>query len=494
MFTLSQQVFFVVGFIAFACLVTLIGHFSSKGKSNGKSFLTGGSALKLLPLLGTIGATTIGTGSSMGATANGFAYGWGGSIFGVGVTLGLLTMLIFVPVRRFNLITMPEEAQFYFGGSRNVRYVTAVMMFFVEIIWVGVHINGGSKYLSFITGLDGSVSKVIVTVAFLAYTIFGGYLAVVWTDTVQLGVILVGFLSVVVRAIPLAGGYEAIQAAYQAAGNSGALSAYGLESYGILAAASLAAASFFGVISVPVHHTRFFTAQNTETARKAFLVNGVVVFLFSFMPSIIGMSAFTIASAQGVALVSPDFAFVFIATTVLGPVLGLVFLISGLSCTLSSADSDAISGVTILLSDLYPALSGKAVSEKHYKAYSRVGLVAVVLIALLLALSATDIMLYINNVIGALLPGVGVCILLGRLWRRATWQGALACIFGGAGFGILYLMVPPFQSAVVATFAGPAIPATLITLSLGVIVSLTTPADTHSEEERLALVLQSRYE
>ena len=52
------------------------------------------------------------------------------------------------------------------------------------------------------------------------------------------------------------------------------------------------------------------------------------------------------------------------ATNVLAPALGLLLMVSGLSATLSSGDSDAIAGATILMEDIYPLFNhGKRIPE-----------------------------------------------------------------------------------------------------------------------------------
>ena len=54
------------------------------------------------------------------------------------------------PVRKFEPpvfpLVMSEEAQYYYGGKKIVRQVMGFMMFVIEIIWLGNHMNGGSKY------------------------------------------------------------------------------------------------------------------------------------------------------------------------------------------------------------------------------------------------------------------------------------------------------------------------------------------------------------
>lgn len=491
----SYQAFFLIGFIVYIIIMIAVGYFSSRGgKSDGENFLTGGKNLSYFLVFATIGATMIGTGSSMGATANGFKFGWGGSIYGIGAALGILTMLLFVPIRKKGFITMSEEAQFYYGGNKAIRALMGVMMFIVEIIWLGNHMNGGSKYLAYVTGMDPVLSKVITVLAFAVYVFIGGYLAVVWTDAVQFCIIIVGFAFITIKAIPLAGGMESIKAAYEAAGNSGAMGFYGLGSYGALAALALIFSTYMGVIGTPTHRTRIYTSADEGVAKKAFFTSGLTIFLFSITPSIVGMASFAIATKNNATAIleNADFAFSYMVTTALGPALGLFFLIAGLSATMSSGDSDAISGVTILLTDVYPTFTGKTIKHDDYKKYSRIALVVTLLLAFCATLYASDVITYINSVVGSLLPGLGVCMFMGRLWKRATWQGGIACVLSGTVFGILFLTVAPFADAMKTSFGGPAIPATIVSLVLGIVVSLVTPANTLSEEERVKLVMEGR--
>ena len=88
---------------------------------------------------------------------------------------------------------------------------------------------------------------------------------------------------------------------------------------------------------------------------------------------------------------------------------------------------------------------------------------------------------------------MGVALLLGRFWKRATWQGGIATMSSGILFGICFLLIPNFNSWIIDTFAGPALPVTIITLLVGVVVSLVTPKPVHSEQERVALVLAARH-
>jgi SSS family solute:Na+ symporter len=177
---------------------------------------------------------------------------------------------------------------------------------------------------------------------------------------------------------------------------------------------------------------------------------------------------------------------------VLGPTLGLCFLVAGLSATLSSADSDAMAGITILLVDVYATVTGKSVPKEKMVAYSRVSLVITLIVAFLATLFAQDLISYISNVVGSLIPSIAMMMIIGKYWKRATWQGGMACIFSGTIFGFLYLFVPPFQKAVAGVFTGPAIPVSIVAILAGVIGSLATTRVEVSEADALRMVIESR--
>ena len=328
------------------------------------------------------------------------------------------------------------------------------------------------------------------------YVYVGGYLAVVWTDVIQLGILLVGFAAIIIKAVPSAGGWDAIRATYEAAGNNGAMTFYGLGSTGFMAAISLIVASALGEMGAPTFRTRIYTAKDPKTARKGFIFAAIMTLLFSLVPSIIGMSAYTMASANEVLAVleNPDFAFAYMATNVLAPALGLLLMVSGLSATLSSGDSDAIAGATILMEDIYPLFNhGKRIPENKMKNASRIAVVITLLASFLVSLKADGVMAFINNVLGAMMPGMVLTLIIGRLWtKRVTAAAGMCSMVGGTLFGLCYLLIPSLADLLDRNFSGPAIPCAVLTSVICVVVTLCTKRSGKSEQEILDTVLAGR--
>ena len=484
---------FIVGIVVWMAFVVCVGYFGSRGRHDGEKFVTGGRDMNAFLIFCTLGATIIGTGSTIGAISDGFSHAWGGALFCTGSAIGLLLLSTFSGVREKGFVTMSEEAQYYYGGKKIVRQVMGFTMFAAEIIWLGNHITGGATYLSFVFGIDPIWCKLITALAFGAYVFIGGYVAVVKADVIQFCAIVLGFGIIAWKAIPLARGYDEIARAYAAAGKPGAMGFYGLGSYGVMAGISLVLAMTTSVLGCPGNRTRIYTARDARTARRAFLGQGALMFGWGIITAIIGMSCFAIATHKGhLAGFKPDHAFPYMATQVIGPALGLMFLICGLSAAVSSGGSSSISGITILLTDVYPSLTGRKIPPEKYTFVSRIALLVALAIAFSITISVTDMISYIQKAVGAFLPGAAVAMLAGRFWKRATWQGALASVVAGTVLGIAIVAVPPFAEWVRATFGGPAIPAIAVSVAGVVFGSLLSPRDTTSDAQRVAAVLAAR--
>ena len=168
-------------------------------RATGDDFLLGGRSIPLFLTIGTTVATMVGTGSSMGAVGFGYNNGWAGALYGIGGAIGILLLAaLFASVRKLRFMTMSEELAYYVGGSRVVRNVVALLIYIASIGWLGAHILGGGMYLAWITDIDLNTAKFVVAIGFGLYCVIGGYLAVVWTDTIQAILLFIGFIAMAV--------------------------------------------------------------------------------------------------------------------------------------------------------------------------------------------------------------------------------------------------------------------------------------------------------
>ncbi|WP_059104368.1 sodium:solute symporter family protein [Shouchella shacheensis] len=476
----EPQVIYLVVFLGFTLAMVMVGILVSRKNKSGEDFLMGGRGLTLPLLIGTTTATLVGTGSSMGAVGFAFANGWAGALYGVGGSLGMILLLVlFADVRKYNFMTFSEELSFYFGANKLVKGITSVLMYIASIGWLGAHILGGSLYLSWITGLDPLYAKVITALGFAAYTFIGGYLAVVYTDTIQGVILFIGFILLTVLAIQKIGGLGEVTN-----GVTKEMSSFlGIGQMGIVPAISLLVVIAIGVLATPSYRHRIYTSDSVKTVKRGFLITGILFALFSFFPSIVGMSAYILNPEM-----SSEYAFPYLATEVFPLWMGAIVLIAGLSATMSSGSSDFITGVTILLRDVYQVFTGRMPKKENMIASSRVALLVTLVLAFTFTLGTDNIIDYISNFVSTVMSGLFIAAVLGKFWSRATWQGGIASLVGGSITSFIILANESFSSF----WGNPVLPSLFVALIAGVVVSLVTPKNMVTDEEALASLSNER--
>ncbi len=470
---------FLLIFLLYVVSMIVLSLWLARRQSSGEDFLLGNRSVPFILMFGTTIATMVGTGSSMGAIGKGYSDGWAGSLYGIGGAFGILLLAKwFGSARKYQFMTFAEEMAFYYGANKRIKGVVAVLVLLASVGWLGAHILGGGLYLAWITEINLGYAKVIVALAFGIYVLIGGYMAVVWTDSIQAIVLFFGFILMVVLSIHQAGGLSAVQASMPTTPLAF------LEGKELLPSISLAFVIFVGVLATPAFRQRIYSSDNIRTIKRSFYLSGTVYLLFSLIPALIGMSAYHLNPG----LDNSNFAFPYMATEVLPAAIGMIVLIAGLSATMSSASSDAIAGVAILLRDVFILFFGRMPASEKAVTYSRWGVFGITTLALIFTLYATDVIDYIKYMVSIILSGLFVCVLMGKYWPRATWQGGIATLVGGATCSILIMNVPAYD----AFWGNPVIPAVIAATILGVAVSLITPRNTVSEQEAARVLQEER--
>ena len=470
---------FLACFVIYVACLTAFGWWMSRRKQSGEDFLLGGRALPFFLTLGTTVATMVGTGSSMGAVGKGYVSGWAGSFYGIGGTIGiLLTAWLFAQTRKHRFITMAEELSSYVGASRFVSSIVAIFSYLACVGWLGLHILGGGKYLEFATKIDPAVAKTSIALGFAVYAMMGGYLAVVWTDSVQAIVLFAGFVLTAFFAFDFVGGWEGMQqinAELEAkAGDASSLGAI-----------SLIVVIAVGVIGNPCMRQRIYSGNSVPEIRKAFITSGVLYLCFALLPAIIGMAAY-----KGFPnLSNQDLAFPTMATEMLPAFLGIVILLAGLSATMSSASSDAVAAVATFVRDIYQMVSGKVPSADRVVWFSRLAMAITTGLALGMALIADNVIGYIKVMIPLFISGMCVCGILGMFWSRYNAAGAVATLLGACVTSASIMLVPEWERF----WEGqPVIPALVVSTVAGLLASLCTKPDKLSRSEALEKLARER--
>ncbi|MCA0975521.1 sodium:solute symporter family protein [Halomonas denitrificans] len=470
-------------FGGYILLMFLVSHLTAgrKKHQSGEDFTLAGRSVPLFLIVGSAVATQVGTGSSMGATGFAYEYGWAAVLYGIGMALGIsLCGRLFSHARAWEVNTMSEEIGVYYEANPWMINLVTVGMYLASVGWLGAHIVGGGTYLSWLTGMDGTSARLIVGVVVALFVLKDGYAGVTWIASVQAVILFIGFVVLAIAALSTVGGFEGLREAAP----EGAYSFLGLDKLNPIHALSIVFAEVMATLAVPSFRQRIYSSRDEGSLRKGFYITALISLSFCFIPPILGMTAY----ANNPALEQVNFAFPYLAMTVLPLWLGAIALISGLSATMSSAAGDASAAMNILVNDVYQLVTGHAPRKDKVVLYSKIGVSVSILAALIGTLTAESVLTYITSMVGLLLSGQAVAGVMGRLWPRATWQGGLAAIGGGVLGALVFQLVPSIN----AIFGYAVFPAMLTAIVAGVGVSLVTPAPTLSQEQSLAIIKQKR--
>lgn len=468
------------GLCGYVLLMLCISYIASRRQHTGDDFLLAGRNVSSGLTFGTTVATMIGTGTSMGAVGYAYLHGWAGIMYGLGGAVGiLLTAWLFAPLRALRFMTMSEELSYYAGADVWVKHLSALLIFLCSLGWLGAHILGGALYLSWATGFNLVAAKWLLAGIFTLYVLIGGYRAVVWTDSLMALILFSGFLLLAWVVLQSSGGFTGLQHIVETAQLQGRM-----QTPGLLPALSLAVVVAVGVMAAPSFRQRIYAGASVSAIRRAFGSAGLVYLLFAVLPAVLGI----VASQLLPDLTYHQHAFTGLITALLPPLVAILVLLAGLSATLSSASSDAIAAVSVLIRDLYFAAYGSMPPSEKVLRYSRYGVLLVSALSLLLALYADDIIRYISAMIATLMSGLFVSCILGRFWPRLNAAGIMAAIVSA----VLVSLSVLFNNHWLLFWGNPVIPALFSATVCAIGVSLLTPASKCSRIAALALITAQR--
>ena len=108
--------------------------------------------------------------------------------------------------------------------------------------------------------------------------------------------------------------------------------------------------------------------------------------------------------------------------------------------------------------------------------------------ALVMALTANNVIDYIKMMVSLFLTGMCVVGLLGRVWPRYNAAGAIASLLGASATALLF----QFQESWTEYWGNPVIPSLSISIGIGVLVSLVTRPDRISNAQAIQILSNER--
>ncbi|XP_044514824.1 sodium/glucose cotransporter 1 isoform X2 [Gracilinanus agilis] len=192
--------------------------FSTNRGTVGGFFLAGRSMV-WWPIGASLFASNIGSGHFVGLAGTGAAAGIAtGGFEWNALILVVVLGWVFVPIYiKAGVVTMPEYLRKRFGGKRIQIYLSVLSLLLYIFTKISADIFSGAIFINLALGLDLYLAIFLLLAITGLYTITGGLAAVIYTDTLQTVIMLVGSFILTGFAFNEVGGYEAFMDKYMKA-------------------------------------------------------------------------------------------------------------------------------------------------------------------------------------------------------------------------------------------------------------------------------------
>ncbi len=415
---------------------------------NTRDYFLASQALPWWAIGGSLIASNISSEQILGMNGSGFELGLAIASYELMAAATLLIVAKFLlPVfLQKGIYTMPQFLEARYDGR-----VRSLMSVFWVALFVFVNVSSvlylGGLAMESLLGLPliwGIVGLVIYSATF---SIFGGLKAVVWTDVVQVVVLVLGgFIAAysVLTAVGDGSFFAGLSELYEKTPERfnmvfsptdtyvDRLSGETRSSYDLLPGLSvllggmwIANLYYWGNNQYIIQ--RALAATSLQEAQK-----GVVfaAFLKVFMPLVVvipGIAAFTL----GADIQKADQAFPWVLNNYVG--VGLKGLtIAGLVAAIGSSISSIVnSASTIFTLDIYHKHIKRDASETQLVTVGKISAAAALIVGALLAPmlnSLGQVFQYIQEYTGLISPGVVAIFIFGMFWKRTTANAALAVV------------------------------------------------------------------
>lgn len=438
----------------------LIGYIAYRRTANLNDYMLGGRNLGPAVTALSAGASDMSGWLLMGLPGAMFISGVSAGWIVVGLTAGAWLNWIFVAPRlrtytevANNSITIPDYFDNRFKDHTRVLRVTSalvILIFFTFYTSSGM-VAGGELFKSAFN-LDYRWGIWLTASVVILYTLFGGFLAVSWTDFVQGTIMFIALILVPVVAIANIGGFTETFNEIRSIDPTLLEAFKGTSFIGIISLLAWGL-GYFGQPHIIVRFMAITHVKEMKSARRigmGWMIFSIVGAMFT---GLVGIAYFSVNNTK---LVNEETVFI-VLSDVLFPSLITGFLLAAiLAAVMSTIASQLLVTSSAITEDFYKGFFRKNASDKELVLVGRLAVLAIALIALFLALNPSKTIL---NLVGYAWAGFGAAfgpvVLLSLYWKRMTKWGALAGMLSGTITVIVWELIPlPFFQEVYEIIPG----------------------------------------
>ncbi|MFC7372816.1 sodium/proline symporter PutP [Fictibacillus iocasae] len=429
----------------------LIGWFAYRRTADLSDYMLGGRNLGPAVTALSAGASDMSGWLLMGLPGAMYAAGLSAGWIVVGLTIGAYLNWLYVAPRlrtytevANNSITIPDYFENRFKDSSRLLRVTSafvILVFFTFYSSSGM-VSGGQLFetafgMNYLTGVLITAGVVVL------YTLFGGFLAVSWTDFVQGAIMFIALILVPIVAIMNVGGWDATFTEIESVKPSLLDAFKGTSLIGMISLMAWGL-GYFGQPHIIVRFMAISSVKEMKSARRigmGWMIFSIVGAMFT---GLIGIAYF---SKNGGPLEKAETVFIVLSEVLFHPIITGFLLAAILAAVMSTISSQLLVTASAVTEDFYKSFVKRSATDKELVLIGRASVLAISIIAFVLALNPNDTIL---NLVGYAWAGFGAAfgpvVLLSLYWKRMTKWGALAGMITGTVTVIVWEQIKAFEA------------------------------------------------
>lgn len=425
-------------FIAYLILMLAIGVIAYQRTKSSSDYFLGGRSLGPWPAALSAGASDMSGWLLLGLP--GYAYAAGIEAFwlagGLLVGTWLNWLITAKRLRTYSIttdaLTLPEFLSRRFNdNSKMIQVIAAFFILLFFLFYTSSGLVAGGKLFETVFGLDYTTAVVIGTVCVVSYTLFGGFLAVSWTDLVQ-GLLMSAAL-LIVPITALEGGFGQLGSDLTAI-NPELLTLWNDakgEPLSAIAIISLAAWGL-GYFGQPHILARFKASRSNKDLTTARRIAVIWTGLSMVGAMLVGLVGLVYVNNAGINVDDGEKIFMLLVNSLFHPVIAGILLAAILAAVMSTADSQLLVSSSALAEDFYKQVFKKDATSEEIVLVGRIAVIGISIVALVLAMTPDSSVLgLVSYAWAGFGAAFGPALVLSLYWERMNRNGALAGVLVG---------------------------------------------------------------
>lgn len=418
-----------------------------KSTSDLSGYMLGGRSLSPSVAALSAGASDMSGWILMGLPGAMYLSGLSSSWIALGLLLGaLVNYLVVAPKLRVftqiagDALTVPDYfAKRFNDNSHALRLIASTVIIVFFTLYTSSGLVAGGKLFESSFNLDYSTGIFITGAVVVAYTLFGGFLAVSLTDFVQGCIMFIALILVPIIAFSQFDSIDEMNQIVMTANPNFFNWFEGLTWVAIISSMAWGL-GYFGQPHIIVRFMALRSVKEMPAMRNI----GISWMLVSLIGALaVGYTGLAYVNKFNYNLADPETIFIVFSQILFHPLITGFLLAAILAAIMSTISSQLLVSSSSLTDDFYKTFVKRNASDKELVLIGRLSVLSVAIVASLLAFDRnSSILSLVSNAWAGFGAAFGPLVIFSLYWRKMTKQAAMLGMISGALTVLIWIYSP----------------------------------------------------